>query len=165
MRDKKALERALKPYVQCHDCGVREGEIHEPGCDMESCPFCGGQLLSCECSYDEVKDYEPCLYLSKEGIEELSTRSGISKEDVKKIDEALLDAQYEKWDAVLEEKGRIPYIMYPNMCARCGELWPDMFTVPTEEWEHYIEPRIRGEQLCRECYDEIKGIIDRHDQS
>lgn len=31
----------------CHDCNVKEGEIHEPGCDMETCPICGGQLISC----------------------------------------------------------------------------------------------------------------------
>lgn len=33
----------------CHDCGANEGELHQFGCDMERCPFCGGQLISCEC--------------------------------------------------------------------------------------------------------------------
>ena len=33
----------------CRDCGARPGEFHEPGCDVEQCPYCGGQLISCEC--------------------------------------------------------------------------------------------------------------------
>jgi len=41
----------------CHDCGVKEGEIHKEGCDMERCPFCHRQLITCDCnieSYDEL---------------------------------------------------------------------------------------------------------------
>jgi TIR domain len=37
----------------CHDCAAKRGEFHVPGCDMERCPECGGQLISCECTYDE----------------------------------------------------------------------------------------------------------------
>lgn len=32
---------------ECHDCGALRGEAHHPGCDMETCPHCGGQLISC----------------------------------------------------------------------------------------------------------------------
>lgn len=38
------------PTGTCHDCGVRVGEVHHPGCDWEECPICDRQLLSCECT-------------------------------------------------------------------------------------------------------------------
>ena len=33
--------------MNCPDCNAKPGEKHGNSCDFETCPVCGGQLLSC----------------------------------------------------------------------------------------------------------------------
>ena len=40
----------------CHDCGCLPGEFHKPGCDWEVCPFCGHQLIGCDCRDEILSD-------------------------------------------------------------------------------------------------------------
>ena len=119
---------------KCHDCGVGEGQIHEYGCNMERCSFCDGRLMSCGCIFDKI--------------------DVISVYDFTKEEE-------NKWLEILENKGRVPYIIYPNLCARCGKLWPEMFSVPDEEWKKYIQPNQRRSIICKNCFDEIKSLIQK----
>lgn len=35
--------------IRCHDCNCLLGEKHYDGCDVEECPFCHSQLISCDC--------------------------------------------------------------------------------------------------------------------
>jgi len=48
-----AFSKDLNTKAVCHDCGIEEGQLHKPGCDMERCPKCLGQLISRDCSDDE----------------------------------------------------------------------------------------------------------------
>ena len=139
----------MNEVKRCGDCGCLEGELHEPGCDLEKCPFCGGQLISCGCA--ERMFYPDFSYCTDDpfcGLPEEVYKHGLSEE------------QWNEWIDKLFEAGPVPYIEYPNMCACCGELWPDMFKVPDEEWNFYIEIGERDKMLCRKCYDRIKELID-----
>lgn len=40
-------------FKKCPDCDVGKGEQHIGGCDVEECPFCHGQIISCDCPIDE----------------------------------------------------------------------------------------------------------------
>ncbi len=41
---------------RCHDCLVVHGGKHHPGCDVEKCPRCRGQLISCGCLRKDDED-------------------------------------------------------------------------------------------------------------
>jgi hypothetical protein len=41
------------PVEDCPDCRVPVGGYHHPGCDMEECPRCGGQAITCDCPTPE----------------------------------------------------------------------------------------------------------------
>jgi len=38
------------PTDRCPDFAVKKGGYHHPGCDVERCPVCGRQLISCGCA-------------------------------------------------------------------------------------------------------------------
>jgi hypothetical protein len=133
----------------CGHCGVDEGHYHVSGCDKEDCPFCGWQLIFCDCSYellnliDKDKYDESTAHLPPEIYEK-----GLNEE------------QERRWKELLNQKGRIPFILYPQLCAKCGRQWPEFFMVPDEEWNRYIRPDKRGGIICRECFDFIKDAVD-----
>ena len=50
----QGARRALAPAIRpCGDCGAPSGGLHHLGCDLQRCPCCSGQLISCGCRFDE----------------------------------------------------------------------------------------------------------------
>ncbi len=50
-------------------CGAKESKLHIPGCDMEQCPRCGWQAISCNCIYEvnrmdvaDLEEQHPWVY-------------------------------------------------------------------------------------------------------
>jgi hypothetical protein len=64
----------------CPACHAASGEYHELGCPVEICPWCGGQLIHCDCRYEQL------------GLDAITSEQEL--------------AQFER---LLEERGRIPY--------------------------------------------------------
>lgn len=83
----------------CPDCGVRTGELHDLFCLKERCPFCGGQLASCDCIRSVLK---------------LSNTEGEALD--KYIDDSVppLSDVMRRWREALDAKGRVPFEAFPD---------------------------------------------------
>lgn len=140
----------VKREQTCHDCGVKEGQFHRPGCDMERCPFCHGQLMSCDCKYKKL-GYHMDMNLPFSGLPEKIFKNGLPPEQV------------ERWNAMVDHAGRIPHFLFPWICARCGELWPQEFSVSNEDWLFFVGPPHREKILCQSCYNKMKMLVCAND--
>ncbi len=45
--DRKMQKELKDPKFYLCECGTVWGKYHDLGCDLEDCPICKGQLLSC----------------------------------------------------------------------------------------------------------------------
>ena len=64
----------------CPACHAEAGSCHELGCPVEICPWCGGQLIHCDCRFERL------------GLNAITSEEELCR-----------------FEAMLEEQGRIPY--------------------------------------------------------
>jgi hypothetical protein len=79
---------------RCPDCGVTWGELHEPFCTKERCPFCGGQLASCNCIIKVLN---------------LNSEERTAVEEYVDDSEDPLRGILARWKTALESAGRVPF--------------------------------------------------------
>ena len=118
--------------TSCGDCGARQGMYHDFGCDMERCPFCGGQLISCGCSNE---------YFGLDDEQEMTME------------------QENEWLDKCIEQGRIPHVCVLIRCAICGKEWDEIWMTSDEEWQKYVIPELQKEVLCKPCFEWLKQIF------
>jgi hypothetical protein len=134
----------------CRDCGCVEGELHKPGCFQERCPFCGGQLVTCDCIYEKLAIADPSKYGPETAhLPPRTYRHGPTQKQLK------------RWDTMLRRKGLVPYIAWPLLCAHCGTACTEIFIVSSSDWKRYIQPDQRHKVICLPCYRKIKLLIDK----
>ena len=133
------------------ECGSSEGQFHRFGCRFEQCPFCEATVgEGCGCEYDLLGLRSSANSPEEAELSREVYQGGLSPE------------QEAAWLKILEARGRIPFVDAPQMCGRCGELWPDFFMVQDAAWEYYAGPRLRDAVLCEQCFEEVRRAVDKH---
>jgi hypothetical protein len=139
----------------CHDCGAAPGELHMRGCDTERCPFCGGQLLSCDCVYTLLEDefgfkYKPLIFTEAGSTKKipddytqhrpmLPPGSMMHTHPTNGLPADIYtggpsEAMSERFDELLDKQKRLPWTGEWPGAAKCRELglWSKM--VPVKGW-------------------------------
>ncbi|WP_163337923.1 hypothetical protein [Desulfopila sp. IMCC35008] len=95
----------------CPNCKVKAGELHKPGCPLESCPLCGQKILTCSCKALSIAD----------GI---ATAGAVSKRiSRQEVHQALQHS--EKLDRTYHEEGCLHFIV-DDLCKRDPEAMAKM---------------------------------------
>jgi ankyrin repeat protein len=103
---RKAAPAKRRPMIEtCPDCEVRSGELHDLFCTKERCPFCDGQLMSCDCIRSVLKLSES----EQQALDEYIDDSVPPLSDI-----------MQRWREALDKKGRIPFEAFPDDPVRAA---------------------------------------------
>ena len=148
---KKRNTKTTENIERVCECEAEEGELHNWYCRREHCPFCNLEFASgCDCVY---------MLLGLQSRNNSPETSYLTQEI---YIEGLSDEQEDEWFKLCTQRGRIPFIYTPQMCGRCGCLWPEFFMVQDVAWSYYTNPDLKDKILCLGCFQHIRQSIDKH---
>jgi hypothetical protein len=78
----------------CRTCGTPVGQLHEPFCNRELCPFCGDFVTTCECIFEVLGLSHAERVVVEEYIDD-------SVEPLRGI--------CARWSQAVDAKGRVPF--------------------------------------------------------
>lgn len=97
---KENLPSKIPPSIEkCPDCETPSGKLHDLFCTKERCPFCCGQLITCDCA---------------------GTVLNLTAAEQKVLDECIDDSVpplseiMQRWRDALDAKGRVPFESYAD---------------------------------------------------
>lgn len=137
MNDEEDIDLSVIPEGfetrNCGDCGAVPGAYHQPGCDVERCPRCGGQQISCSCIYvvndinvDRMEEDHPEIF-----------------------HEGPTDGMYHRWDHEWKDRRLRWTGVWPGVveCHElgffCRDLWQDTGEPVVGPWD-FDEQERRG---------------------
>lgn len=134
----------------CLGCGVIEGQFHVFGCVSEICLFCNELSAYCDCMYEHFNLVDESLYPDYPHIPLELLENGFPREMI------------DEWELHMMQSGRYPFILYPDICCRCGEVNPKPWKkkVSKEEWQTYVELEYQTRAMCEECFEVIKELTN-----
>lgn len=79
---------------RCRSCGTLVGQIHEPFCNREICPFCGDFVTTCECIFEVLALTDAERMVVEEYVDDsIEPLRGICA----------------RWSSAVWAKGRVPF--------------------------------------------------------
>lgn len=133
---------------RCHDCGIlnEEGNVHHQNCDIERCPRCGKQNISCSCNR-----------FGKEYLEELP--EGGAAREAKTVVQESKDKGYKDLFRLLSKGSK------KVVCPECGEIilvqkaeLPKIVKCPECGWKKRVDENLTA-HAQKEL--ELAGLFDK----
>jgi len=145
----------FRKIEQCHDCHVKEGQLHKQLCDVATCTNCGGQRLWCDCPREHDNGEIPFFYFPN--LCDLCGKEFnlLSERDI--CEECYVIANQYAYDVKIETK-----------CVKCGSF-KSLENIPYRKflWLSFYKDCFKwnkDNKICKKCIKFIEKQIKKYNK-